>query len=102
MSIDGIDTDSLKKLLSVNRAGQTLRLVATAAKLHTGRVAANVRLEWLNDFHPLVNIGSEWNALAITLVSGETIVVRGRGAGRWPTTEAVVADLFELRRKTQF
>lgn len=101
MSIDGIDTDSLTKLLSVDRAGQSLRLIATAAKLHAGRVEANVRLEWLNDIHPLANIGSEWNALAITLVSGETIIVRGRGAGRWPTTEAVVADLFELRREIQ-
>jgi homoserine dehydrogenase len=39
--------------------------------------------------------------LAITLASGETTVVSGRGAGRWPTTEAVMADLFEIRREVQ-
>jgi homoserine dehydrogenase len=25
-------------------------------------------------------------------------LITGRGAGRWPTTEAVMADLFEVQR----
>jgi homoserine dehydrogenase len=69
--------------------------------LHSGRVDAYVRLERINEFHPLANFGSEWNALSISLATGESTVVSGRGAGRWPTTEAIIADLFELRRELQ-
>jgi len=28
----------------------------------------------------------------------EIVYVRGKGAGRWPTTEAVIADVFDLYR----
>ena len=70
--------------------------------MNSGRLEAHVRLESIRADHPLANIRSEWNARAITLASGETTLVTGRGAGRWPTTEAVMADLFELRREVQF
>ncbi len=41
----------------------------------------------------------ERNAVRFEHADGTSTVVRGRGAGRWPTTEAVIADLFdELRR----
>jgi homoserine dehydrogenase len=32
---------------------------------------------------------------------GEPFVVSGKGAGRWPTTEAVMADLFDIYRRQQ-
>jgi homoserine dehydrogenase len=34
----------------------------------------------------------------VRYASGETIALRGRGAGRWPTTEATMADVFEVIR----
>ena len=40
-----------------------------------------------------------WNALTIALASGETTTIIGRGAGRWPTTEAVMSDLWDIRRQ---
>jgi homoserine dehydrogenase len=40
----------------------------------------------------------EWNALEVKYVSGEMIALRGRGAGRWPTTEAMMADVFDVMR----
>ena len=67
-----------------------------------------IQEDWLKEL--LSVIGSERqaaiamgesNALAITLATGETTVVTGRGAGRWPTTEAILADLLELRRECQ-
>jgi homoserine dehydrogenase len=101
MSVEGIQDDALEKALADVRAGQKLRLIGTATKQSSGRVEAHVRLEWIGDDDPLATIAGEWNALVITLTSGETTVVTGRGAGRWPTTEAVMADLFELRREGQ-
>lgn len=101
LAVEGIDDTGLQKFESDGRENQPLRLISTAAKLHSGRVDAYVRLERINEFHPLANFGSEWNALSISLATGESTVVSGRGAGRWPTTEAIIADLFELRRELQ-
>jgi homoserine dehydrogenase len=101
LTVEGIQEDALHWLLPAAKDGEHLRLIGTAAKLSSGRVEAHVQLEWIGDDHPLANIAGEWNALAITLVSGETIVVTGRGAGIWPTTAALIADLFELRRECQ-
>jgi homoserine dehydrogenase len=42
-------------------------------------------------------VRDEWNALVITREDGTTSFVTGRGAGRWPTTEAVIADLLRIR-----
>jgi homoserine dehydrogenase len=39
------------------------------------------------------------NRLIIKPEAGEQLIVSGTGAGRWPTTEAVMADLFEIRRQ---
>jgi hypothetical protein len=44
----------------------------------------------------------EWKALASGLGSGTATAAIGRGSGRLPTPEAVLADLFEMRRECQF
>jgi homoserine dehydrogenase len=46
-------------------------------------------------FHALTG---EWNAQTVTLSDRKVITVHGRGAGRWPTTEAVMADVSEILR----
>jgi homoserine dehydrogenase len=100
IAVEGIDEDRLNQLLSDGSSNQPLRLMATAVKLHSGRVDAAVRLERINELHPLAGVTGEWNACVIALANGGTTLVTGRGAGRWPTTEAVMADLFELRRES--
>jgi homoserine dehydrogenase len=40
----------------------------------------------------------EWNGIEIRTEDGNCFSSCGRGAGRWPTTEAVMADLFDFRR----
>jgi homoserine dehydrogenase len=39
----------------------------------------------------------EWNRLLITRSNGQEVVIQGRGDGRWPTTEALMADLLDVR-----
>jgi homoserine dehydrogenase len=57
-----------------------------------------VSLIALKPDHRLAQTAGDWNTLLIQRESGETIAVSGRGAGRWATAEAIMADLFELRR----
>jgi homoserine dehydrogenase len=50
--------------------------------------------------HPLASVAGAQNRVLVELVSGETFVASGTGAGRWPTTEAVIADLMDIRCET--
>jgi len=98
MTVEGIDEQELKQLMGKANEARAVRLIGTA-ELASGRVHARVRLELVGERHVLANVNGEWNALAITIASGETALITGRGAGRWPTTEAAIADLLELRRE---
>ena len=74
-----------------------VRLVATCER--RGEIVdARVRPRLLPLDHPLASAREEQNALVIELESGARSVVAGRGAGRWPTTEAVMADLLDCAR----
>ena len=48
--------------------------------------------------HPLARVQGESNMLRLELDSGEELLVSGKGAGRWPTSESVFADLMEIYR----
>lgn len=62
------------------------------------RIEASVRLEALAPQDPLARAAREENAAVVELSDGERVVIRGKGAGRWPTAEAVFGDLWELAR----
>jgi hypothetical protein len=90
--IDGIDE---RAVAEAARRGRRVRLVASCERAADGPRASVQPLELPPD-HPLARPRGAGNALAIELVSGETLNLEARGAGRWPTTEAVLADLYDL------
>jgi homoserine dehydrogenase len=61
-----------------------------------------VRFEQFPANSPFGRLRIEWNALQILTTGGALETVTGRGAGRWPTTEAIVADLFDAHRQRPF
>ena len=87
------------ELLRANRErGSTVRLIASCRRTDKGLVASVAPTDLPLD-HPLACVKGAQNRLIIELEGGETLTVSGTGAGRWPTTEAVVADLLDLRRE---
>ena len=78
--------------------GRVGRLIATLRATDEG-CAARVDLVPVEAAHPLARCRGANNAVVITLKSGRTIELRGRGAGRWPTAESVLGDLLELWRE---
>ena len=42
---------------------------------------------------------AEQNRVQVTMASGAVVSLSGKGAGRWPTAESVMADLFEVWRQ---
>ena len=75
------------------------RLVAECRREANGFVATVSPVELPFD-HPLARVNGVENCLLIQSQSGKCWEISGHGAGRWPTTEAVLADLFDLRRQS--
>src|SRR5437016_4676541 len=94
IGIEEIDSEFVRQSLD---RGRVIRLVAECAH-DNGRIKARVKPVDLPMSHPLAQVRDADNRLLIEQESGEQLVTSGRGAGRWPTTEAVMADLFDIRR----
>jgi len=95
----GIDSIDAEWVQSVARDGGRARLVGTAS-VSGQRVHLEVKPERVDASHPFAQIKNEENCLLIHTGESDTQQVwTGRGAGRWPTTAAVMADLFDLSRE---
>jgi homoserine dehydrogenase len=94
----GIENLKPDRIREAKHNGRITRLAAECRREPHGFVATVSPVELPFD-HPLARINGVENRLIIRSQTGRTWDVRGRGAGRWPTTEAVMADLFDLRRE---
>lgn len=97
--IEAIDPDWVR---SAAKSGQRVRLVGTAT-VESGEVRLTVTPTLVDASHPFAQIRNEENCLLVDAYgpSHNGVVQHvwtGRGAGRWPTTAAVMADLFDLYR----
>ena len=96
LPINSIQKQGIENLAARNN-GCITRLVAECRREPHGFTATVSPVELPFD-HPLAQVNGVENRLIIQSQTGRTWDVWGRGAGRWPTTEAVMADLFDLRR----
>lgn len=90
---EGLRAVTSRQLAEAWDRGEAFRLVATFEA--SGR--ASVQLEALAADDYLAGARREENRLVITGADGREWKVSGKGAGRWPTAEAVVADMIEIR-----
>jgi homoserine dehydrogenase len=93
----GIESLNPKRIREAKNNGRVTRLVAECRRVSGGLVPSVSPIELPLD-HPLASVSGVENRLLIQSQNGKSWEVSGRGAGRWPTTEAVLADLFDLRR----
>lgn len=92
LGITGLDRAMLD---AVARHGRVVRLVARAERTASG-LHASVRPQEVPRSHPFARALGAGNALRIETTDGEIIDIAAQGAGRWPTCEAVLADLYDL------
>jgi homoserine dehydrogenase len=95
----GIENLKPKQIREAKNNGRATRLVAECRREVHGVVASVFPVE-LPSVHPLANVSGVENRLIVQSQNGRTWEVGGRGAGRWPTTEAVIGDLFDLWRES--
>jgi len=91
------DPMSLERIRSAHAHGQVVRQVAQV-RFDGADTRASVRLESVGPNDPLHDVREEQNVVEIEWSDGTREVVRGRGAGRWPTSEAVIGDVLEHAR----
>lgn len=99
LTVAGINATDAEWVKSAAREGSRARLVGTAF-VAGASVHLEVKPTLVDSRHPFAQVRNEENCLLIdTQKSGPQHVWTGRGAGRWPTTAAVMADLFDLYRE---
>ena len=84
--------------LDIRKSDRVTRLVGECRRDADG-FHATVSPAELSSDHPLARVSGVENRLLIQSQTGKRLEISGHGAGRWPTTEAVLADLFDLRRQ---
>ena len=92
--IEHLDTESVRQAAD---AGRSVRLVASLDRDARG-LHARVQPQWVDRDHAFAKTCNEENCLEIHPEGGEVIYVRGKGAGRWPATESVIGDVFDVCR----
>jgi homoserine dehydrogenase len=112
--LEGIDLEAKLRVLARVAFGREAQTVARTGILDVaarkrsrggerGRVRLVGRLEprgqKLLATHPLGALRDEQNGIVFHVKGGPPVVLRGKGAGRWPTAEAVMADLLDLSRE---
>ncbi|MBM0103703.1 hypothetical protein JM946_03060 [Steroidobacter sp. S1-65] len=96
LRVAALDVEALQRACDGLTENCTLRLVARAWKI-SHCVFGQLQMETLGKYDPLAQGSPEWNKLLITRSNGQELLIQGRGAGRWPVTEALMADLLDVR-----
>ena len=94
-SLRDLPADAVQQAL---REGKLYKQVSTC-ELDDEELRASVSLRALDADDYLAGAVAEQNRIRITMASGAVISLSGKGAGRWPTAESVMADLFEVWRQ---
>lgn len=94
----GIERLNAESLGDARKRGRTMRLVVSCRSCRAGLEATVAPIELPLD-HPFARIRGAQNGLTVEMKNGAKRFVFGTGAGRWPTTEAVIADLLAIRRE---
>ena len=95
----GIENLKADRIREVKSNGRITRLVAECRRGPHGFVATVSPVDLPFD-HPLARITGVENRLIIKSETERAWDICGRGAGRWPTTEAILGDLFDLHRES--
>lgn len=74
-----------------------IKLIAKAKKLSNNKVAAFVLPEFIKKDSQLHNVKNEYNAVELESSLADKQFLYGKGAGRFPTSSAVLSDISALR-----
>jgi homoserine dehydrogenase len=80
----------------------TIKLTAQARKLANGKIAAFVLPQFVTGDSQLFGVKNEFNGVIVETKLADKQFLYGKGAGRYPTSSAVISDLSALRYHYQY
>lgn len=96
LELDGDLDQQHEGILDAIKTTKVTRCTKQVGLLTRGK--ARVAIQETPSGSVFADLENEWNAVELTTPDGENLTLRGRGAGRWPTSESVLGDALELRR----
>ena len=82
--------------------GYKIKLAAQAYKLGNGKIAAFVLPQFVTNESQLYNVKDEYNGVVIESKLADKQFIYGKGAGRYPTSSAVLSDIAALRYQYKY
>lgn len=93
----GITQIHLSDAKLASEKGYKIKLTAQAHKLSSGKLAAFVLPQFVTPESQLYNVRNEFNGVVIESKLADKQFLYGKGAGRYPTSSAVLSDIAALR-----
>lgn len=98
----GITRLHAKDAAYASEKGLKIKLVAQAKKLADGKVAAFVLPQFVKSDSQLFNVSNEYNGVNIESKLADKQFFYGKGAGRYPTSSAVISDISAFGYRYQY
>lgn len=98
----GITRLHAKDAAYASEKGLKIKLVAQAKKLSDGKVAAFVLPQFVTADSQLFNVANEYNGVSIESKLADKQFFYGKGAGRYPTSSAVISDISAFSYSYQY
>ena len=92
IQLEGITEITPQDIDYASNFGYAIKLLATAKK-HNDKVELRVNPALIKKSHPLASVMDEFNAIFVVGDLAGPHMYYGRGAGRYPTSSAVIADI---------
>lgn len=95
---EGITKLTLDDVAYAENWGGVIKLIGRAKKLDNGKMYATVYPALLSSHSQLAGIDDVFNGILIRGNATGDVVFYGRGAGKFPTASAVVADMIDISK----
>ncbi len=93
---NGIENITLDDAIVAKEKKYSIKLVANAKKLSSGKLAAFVLPQFVTVKDDLYNVQNEFNAITTESTFADEHFFKGKGAGAFPTASAVLSDISAL------
>ncbi len=95
ITLDDIPRDTIEGFVPPNQINGAVKRISTAWRHQAGFNSA-LELKDLSMNNFIAQAAGEEAHAIFYFDDGDAYKIRGKGAGRWPTTESVMADLFDI------
>lgn len=98
VATEGITGITLRDVAYADDAGCRIKLLGRAVRLPDGKISAYVAPHMVRDGSPLSNVEDVFNGIVVRGDAIGDVMFYGRGAGKFPTASAVVADVIDAAK----